>query len=88
MICSRVLTVTLHGEEIGQLTDGVEGRPVLRWHTPAPWRLNSAVLSRHLRVGLGDSAATESCFGGLLPEGVQLDRLAPRAADQHNRPWV
>lgn len=72
----RQLPATLHGQSLGHLTDGPDGRPILRWRTPGPWRLNSAVLSRHLRVGVESSDATESFFGGLLPEGVHLDRLA------------
>lgn len=72
----RALPVSLHGRELGVLDDGADGRPILRWHTPGPWRLNSTVLSRHLRVGVDSADATESFFGGLLPEGVHLDRLA------------
>ncbi|MDX2025828.1 HipA domain-containing protein, partial [Microcella sp.] len=61
---------------IGALTDGPDGRPLMVWAQPTPWRLNSAVLSRHLRVGVTDSDATQSFFGGLLPEGEHLNRLA------------
>lgn len=72
----RALPVRLHGQLIGTLTDGPDGRPLMTWAQPFPWRLNSAVLSRHLRVGVTDSAATQSFFGGLLPEGEHLNRLA------------
>lgn len=72
----RALPVSLHGQPIGTLTDGPDGRPLMVWARPTPWRLNSAVLSRHLRVGLTDSDATQSFFGGLLPEGEHLNRLA------------
>lgn len=72
----RALPITLHGQQLGVLDDGDDGRPILQWHTPGRWRLNSAVLSRHLRVGVDSADATESFFGGLLPEGVHLDRLA------------
>lgn len=72
----RELPVSLHGQPIGTLTDGPDGRPLLVWAQPNPWRLNSAVLSRHLRVGLADPDATQSFFGGLLPEGEHLNRLA------------
>ncbi|MDO9590664.1 MAG: HipA domain-containing protein, partial [Microcella sp.] len=72
----RALPVSLHGQLIGTLTDGPDGRPLMVWAQPTPWRLNSAVLSRFLRVGLTDSDATQSFFGGLLPEGEHLNRLA------------
>jgi serine/threonine-protein kinase HipA len=72
----RALPVNLHGIQLGLLTDGDDGRPILRWNNTGPWRRNSAILSRHLRVGVTNSDATTSFFGGLLPEGVHLDRLA------------
>ena len=72
----RALPISLHGQLIGTLTDGPDGRPLMVWAQPTPWRLNSAVLSRHLRVGLTNSGATQSFFGGLLPEGEHLNRLA------------
>ena len=75
----RALPVSLYGQHIGDLDD-VEGegrrRAVLRWAPDGPWRLNSAALSRHLRVGVESPDATESFFGNLLPEGVHLDELA------------
>lgn len=75
----HALPVSLYGEHIGELDD-VEGegrrRPIMRWAPSGPWRLNSAVLSRHLRVGVESPEATESFFGNLLPEGVHLDQLA------------
>lgn len=71
------LPVTLYGTHLGRLIRSGD-RALLRWSAEAEerWRINSPVLSRTLRVGLHDREATESFFGGLLPEGVHLDRLA------------
>ncbi|MGY6496630.1 MAG: type II toxin-antitoxin system HipA family toxin [Microcella sp.] len=75
-MADRELPVHLYGHQIGTLTDSADGGPILRWNPAGKWRLNSPVLSRHLRVGVEDSDATESFFGNLLPEGVHLDDLA------------
>lgn len=75
-MADRELPVHLYGHHIGTLTDAADGRPILRWNPDGKWRLNSPALSRHLRVGVEDSDATESFFGNLLPEGVHLDDLA------------
>lgn len=75
-MADRELPVHLYGNHIGTLTDTADGRPILRWNPAGKWRLNSPALSRHLRVGMTDSDATESFFGNLLPEGVHLDELA------------
>lgn len=75
----RALPVRLHRRALGVLTDGPDGRPVMRWDDASGLRLNSEVLSRHLRFGVTDSDAAVSFFGGLLPEGVHLDRLARHA---------
>lgn len=75
----RALPVRLHRRTLGVLTDGPDGRPVMQWDNASGLRLNSEVLSRRLRFGVTDSAAAISFFGGLLPEGVHLDRLARHA---------
>ena len=71
------LAVSLYGQVLGDLTAS-RGRALLRWSSEAETRngLNSTILSLSLRVGLSSTERTESFFGGLLPEGVHLDRLA------------
>ena len=51
-MADRELPVHLYGHHIGTLTDAADGRPILRWNPAGKWRLNSPVLSRHLRVGV------------------------------------
>jgi serine/threonine-protein kinase HipA len=74
------LPVSLYGTHVGELTQ-IDGRALLRWSTDAEqrWGVNSPVLSHGLRVGLSSHDATESFFGGLLPEGVHIDTLAREA---------
>ncbi len=77
----RDLPVRLHGTHLGELTADRAGRAVFRWSPEAEerWGLNSAALSRSLRVGFSSAAQTASFFGGLLPEGRHLERLAADA---------
>ena len=71
------LPVTLYGTRLGELVRDRD-RALLRWSPEAEERfgINSTVLSHGLRVGLASTRYTESFFGGLLPEGAHLDRLA------------
>ncbi|MCU1416920.1 MAG: uncharacterized protein JWP32_1094 [Schumannella sp.] len=71
------LPVSLYGTHAGELVRS-NGRAALRWSDDAEerWGLNSAVLSRSLRVGFTSVEATESFFGALLPEGNHLETLA------------
>jgi serine/threonine-protein kinase HipA len=82
------LPVRLHGTHLGDLvtTTGAgrgarAGGAILRWSRDAEqrWGLNSAALSRSLRVGFSSIGQTESFFGALLPEGRHLERLAADA---------
>ena len=79
------LPVSLYGTHLGELV-GERGRALLRWSIDAEERfgLNSPILSRSLRVGFGSAEQTESFFGGLLPEGVHLDRLATQVQAASN----
>lgn len=70
------LEVRLSGVEIGELLPGARFRWVDGWERIAP--LNSPVLSHSLPFG--DAAADPGpFFGGLLPEGLGLERLAREA---------
>jgi serine/threonine-protein kinase HipA len=79
------LPVTLYGTHLGELVRSGD-RALLRWSDDAAerWGVNATVLSRGLRVGFSNTAQTESFFGGLLPEGVHLDRLAAHAQTASN----
>ncbi|UFS57704.1 HipA domain-containing protein [Subtercola endophyticus] len=80
MTDQRELPVSLFGTHIGDL-ESLGGKALLRWSGDAEerWGLNSAVLSRNLRVSLSSTEQTESFFGALLPEGRHIERLAKDA---------
>jgi len=82
---SRELPVSLYGTHVGELVSS-GGKAILRWSPEAEerWGINSAVLSRSLRVSLSSIEHTESFFGALLPEGRHLDRLATSAKTVSN----
>jgi len=82
---AEVLSVSLFGTHIGELTPGA-GSALLHWSREAEerWGLNSPVLSRNLRVSLVSTEATESFFGALLPEGRHINRLATEAKTVSN----
>lgn len=72
------LPVRLYDTRIGTLERTARGGVVLRWSREAidRWGENSRVLSAGLRVGVADEHASEAFFGGLLPEGEHIARLA------------
>lgn len=72
------LPVRLSDTHIGTLERTARGGVVLRWSREAidRWGENSRVLSAGLRVGVDDEHASEAFFGGLLPEGEHIARLA------------
>ena len=72
------LPVRLYDTRIGTLERTARGGVVLRWSREAidRWGENSRVLSAGLRVGVADEQASEAFFGGLLPEGEHIARLA------------
>lgn len=72
------LPVRLYDTNIGTLERTARGGAVLRWSREAidRWGENSRVLSAGLRVGVDDEQASEAFFGGLLPEGEHIARLA------------
>ncbi|GAA2955232.1 type II toxin-antitoxin system HipA family toxin [Microbacterium schleiferi] len=72
------LPVRLYDTRIGTLERTARGGVVLRWSREAidRWGENSRVLSAGLRVGVDDEHASEAFFGGLLPEGEHIARLA------------
>lgn len=72
------LPVVLYGTALGALERTRQGGAVLRWSRESVrrWGENSRVLSSGLRVGVEDAAASEAFFGGLLPEGEHIARLA------------
>ena len=73
---SEALAVRLSGVEVGELDHDGRFRWVDGWEGWAP--LNSAVLSNSLPFG-ADGGDPAPFFGGLLPEGIGLDRLAREA---------
>ena len=72
------LPVRLYDTNIGTLERTTRGGAVLRWSREAidRWGENSRVLSAGLRVGVDDEQTSEAFFGGLLPEGEHIARLA------------
>jgi serine/threonine-protein kinase HipA len=70
------LTVRLSGEELGELLPDATVRWRDDWSRLAP--LNARVLSHSLPFG-ADGMPAGPFFGGLLPEGVGLERLAQEA---------
>ncbi|MBD3751409.1 MAG: HipA domain-containing protein [Micrococcales bacterium] len=72
------LPVRLYDTNIGTLERTTRGGAVLRWSREAidRWGENSRVLSAGLRVGVDDEQTSEAFFGGLLPEGEHISRLA------------
>ncbi|WP_445997049.1 type II toxin-antitoxin system HipA family toxin [Okibacterium fritillariae] len=71
------LVVRLYGTRIGTLGVDEAGAVRLAWTDDASerWRLRDTPLSMSLPVG-ADAADAAPFFGGLLPEGLWLERLA------------
>lgn len=67
------LIVRLSGTEVGEIEPGGRFRWVLDWSRLAP--LNAPVLSHSLPFG-APALDPQPFFGGLLPEGAGLERLA------------
>ncbi|MGO2655639.1 MAG: type II toxin-antitoxin system HipA family toxin [Pseudoclavibacter sp.] len=72
------IEVRLHGTPIADLAHTNAGRASLSWRPEAisRWGMNSTVFSSALPIGTTDSVGVEAFFGGLLPEGRGLTRLA------------
>jgi serine/threonine-protein kinase HipA len=77
----ETLGVTLYGTPVGELGSR-NSVATFTWTSDAEerWGLGSPVLSQSLLVGRSAPSAVDAFFGGLLPEGIWLDRLAQRAA--------
>lgn len=75
------ILVNLHSTALAELSSDGSGRVRIAWRPEAVdrWGVNAPVLSHALPIGETEPDRVEAFFGGLLPEGRGLARLAAYA---------